>query len=185
MILIQFHVSSQVCQRLISPPDPESRQHKRLRNGTGDCCDYWVWAAGEGLHSLIPLPFNGLHVQQCYANYARLRPDLCKVVAIAEPRPKARNAMAGTHSVDESLVFSTWKELYTASSETIKTIGKRLADAVVVGVQDAMHAEVVLAFAKQGYHILCEKPMATTIDDCIKMTAAVKKAGIIFGLGHG
>lgn len=45
--------------------------------------------------------------------------------------------------------------------------------------------EVTLAFAEQGYHILCEKPMATSIDDCIKMEAAVKKANIIFGMGHG
>ena len=48
-----------------------------------------------------------------------------------------------------------------------------------------MHMAVVLAFAEQGYHILCEKPMATTLDDCIKMEEAVKKAGIIFGMGHG
>ena len=48
-----------------------------------------------------------------------------------------------------------------------------------------MHMQVVLAFAEQGYHILCEKPMATSIDDCIKIEEAVKKAGIIFGMGHG
>lgn len=27
--------------------------------------------------------------------------------------------------------------------------------------------------------------MATSIDDCIKIYDAVKKAGIIFGMGHG
>lgn len=48
-----------------------------------------------------------------------------------------------------------------------------------------MHIEVVLAFAAQGYHILCEKPMATSLEDCLKIEAAVKKSGIIFGMGHG
>jgi predicted dehydrogenase len=48
-----------------------------------------------------------------------------------------------------------------------------------------MHLEVVLAFAEQGYHILCEKPIATSADDCIRMEAAIKKAGTIFGVGHG
>lgn len=48
-----------------------------------------------------------------------------------------------------------------------------------------MHLEVTLAFAAQGYHILCEKPMATSLEDCVKIEAAVKKAGIIFGMGHG
>lgn len=82
-------------------------------------------------------------------------------------------------------MFNSWQELHAASAETIKTIGKRLADAVIVAVQDHMHMEVVLAFAEQGYHILCEKPMATSLEDCFKIEEAVKKAGIIFGMGHG
>lgn len=98
---------------------------------------------------------------------------------------KTQKRFAASHGVDRTLVFNTWQELHVASAETIKTVGKRLADAVVVAVQDHMHVEVVLAFAEQGYHILCEKPMATSIDECMKIEAAVKKAGIIFGMGHG
>ena len=89
------------------------------------------------------------------------------------------------HSVDKTLVFNTWQELHAASAETIGTISKRLADAVLVAVQDHLHAEVVNAFASQGYHILCEKPMATSLDDCFKIEAAMKNAGTIFGMGHG
>ena len=48
-----------------------------------------------------------------------------------------------------------------------------------------MHKDVVLAFAQQGYHILCEKPMATNLSDLIAMEKAVEEAGIIFGVGHG
>ena len=107
------------------------------------------------------------------------------MVAIAEPRPQTRTQFANAHSVDKTLVFNSWEELLQASAETIKTVGKRLADAVIVAVQDQMHKEVVLAFAAQGYHILCEKPMSTNIQDCVNIEAAVKKAGIIFGMGHG
>lgn len=89
------------------------------------------------------------------------------------------------HNVDKTLVFKTWQELHTASAETISTIGKPLADAVLVAVQDHLHAEIVDAFASQGYHILCEKPMATSLGDCIKIENAIKKAGTIFGMGHG
>ncbi|KAI0677407.1 streptomycin biosynthesis protein StrI [Trametes maxima] len=119
-----------------------------------------------------------------YASYAVQEPTLCKVVAIAEPRPKTRAIMAEAHSVDKTLVFEDYRDLLKASADTLQTIGKRLADAVVIAVQDHMHMEVTLAFAAQGYHILCEKPMATTVEACIKMEAAVKKAGIIFGMGH-
>jgi predicted dehydrogenase len=56
---------------------------------------------------------------------------------------------------------------------------------VLVTVQDKMHVEVVTAFAEQGYHMLCEKPMATDPVECIKMADAVKKSGKIFAMGHG
>lgn len=55
----------------------------------------------------------------------------------------------------------------------------------MVAVQDNMHAPAVLAFAALGYDILCEKPMATTLDDCFRIYDAIKDAGIIFGMGHG
>jgi predicted dehydrogenase len=64
------------------------------------------------------------------------------------------------------------------------TAQKRLADAVVIAVHDDMHLEVTSAFAKQGYHILCEKPMSTNIEDCLQIQSAVKESGIIFGMGH-
>jgi predicted dehydrogenase len=107
------------------------------------------------------------------------------VVAIAEPRPQTRARFADRYRVDGSLVFDTWEQFHNASAESIRTVGKRLSHAVIVAVQDHMHAEVVKAFAAQGYDILCEKPMATSIEHCLQIEAAVKEAGIIFGLGHG
>ncbi|KAI6035255.1 NAD(P)-binding protein [Pisolithus orientalis] len=119
-----------------------------------------------------------------YASYALKEPYPCKVVAIAEPRKNTCRLFAQAHNVDAALVFNHWQDLLQASAETIETLGRRLADGVIVAVQDNMHRDVVMAFAAQGYHILCEKPMAITARDCFDMEAAVKKAGIIFGMGH-
>ncbi|KAF9263550.1 streptomycin biosynthesis protein StrI [Marasmius fiardii PR-910] len=119
-----------------------------------------------------------------YARYALECPEACKIVAIAEPRPQTRKIFSQTHNIDETLVFHTWKDLHSASAETINTIGKRLADAVVITLQDHLHVEAALAFAEQGYHILCEKPMATDLSDCIRIENAIKDAGVIFGMGH-
>ncbi|KAF7352913.1 GFO-IDH-MocA domain-containing protein [Mycena venus] len=104
---------------------------------------------------------------KAYAEYARISPDFCKVVAIAEPRPKTQRRFADLHKIDNTLVFNTWEELHAASEETIKTIGRRLADTV-----------------RRGYHILCEKPMATSLEDIIEIEEAVSRAGTIFGMGH-
>lgn len=122
---------------------------------------------------------------QHYAAYALSEPTSCKIVTIAEPRQKTRELFARAHNIDNALVFSDWQDLLKASAETIEALGRRLADGVVVAVQDHMHRDVVLAFAAQGYHILCEKPMATSLRDCFEIENAVKKAGIIFGMGHG
>ncbi|KAL0582000.1 hypothetical protein V5O48_000058 [Marasmius crinis-equi] len=121
---------------------------------------------------------------KAYATYALQSPESCKVVAIAEPRPQTRKLFAEKHKVDSTLVFQSWKDLHAASAETISTIGKRLADAVVITLQDHLHVEAALAFAEQGYHVLCEKPMATSLDDCIRIEEAISKAGVIFGMGH-
>ena len=56
---------------------------------------------------------------------------------------------------------------------------------MIVAVQDHLHAEVVLKCVKQGFDILCEKPMATSPEDCIIMADAVAKSKAIFGMGHG
>ncbi|KAF8138617.1 hypothetical protein EV363DRAFT_1154683 [Boletus edulis] len=119
-----------------------------------------------------------------YAVYALDQPHQCKVVAIAEPRVNTRTLFAKAHAVDDTLVFNTWQDLLKASAETLEAVGKRLADAVIVAVHDHMHKEVVLAFAQQGYHILCEKPMATNLRDLVEMEKAINEAKIIFAMGH-
>jgi predicted dehydrogenase len=126
-----------------------------------------------------------LTTRQTYASYALDHPDLCKVVAIAEPLPNTRKQFAELFNVDNRLIFNTWQDLHAASTETLTTTGERLADAVIIAVQDRMHLEVTQGFANQGYHILCEKPMATSVEECIKIEQVIKGAGVIFGMGHG
>ncbi len=62
--------------------------------------------------------------------------------------------------------------------------GEKLADAVVIASQDSNHTAPALAFAGAGYHILLEKPMAPTWEDCCKIVNAVERAGICFAVCH-
>jgi predicted dehydrogenase/Xaa-Pro aminopeptidase/putative sterol carrier protein len=51
-------------------------------------------------------------------------------------------------------------------------------DAVLIMVPHAYHADLVERAAAAKKHILCEKPMATTLEECDRMIAAAKKAGV-------
>jgi len=49
-------------------------------------------------------------------------------------------------------------------------------DAVYIALPNSMHAEYTVRAAKAGKHVLCEKPMATSVDDCQRMIAACRRA---------
>lgn len=58
-------------------------------------------------------------------------------------------------------------------------------DAAFVCVQDEQHRAVVEALAPLGIHIMCEKPLATSLDDCIAVLKTLQQGPpIIFGIGH-
>jgi len=55
-------------------------------------------------------------------------------------------------------------------------------DAVIVTMETNRHAEYVERAAAAGKHILCQKPMATTLEDCDRIIAAVKRHGVKFSM---
>lgn len=59
-----------------------------------------------------------------------------------------------------------------------------LIDAVSVCAANHAHAEITVAALKAGKHVLCEKPMATTLAGCEAMAAASRETGKILMIGH-
>ena len=56
--------------------------------------------------------------------------------------------------------------------------------AVSVCAANNAHAEITIAALDAGKHVLCEKPMATTLEECEAMVAAAKKSGKYLMIGH-
>ncbi len=50
-------------------------------------------------------------------------------------------------------------------------------DAVLIASVGPTHAEYVLACLAAGKHVLCEKPLATTVDDCLRILEAESALG--------
>jgi len=54
-------------------------------------------------------------------------------------------------------------------------IEKENLDAITVVTPDPFHADIAVTGLEMGCHVLCEKPMATTMEDCRKILAASEK----------
>ncbi|NLL82811.1 MAG: Gfo/Idh/MocA family oxidoreductase [Lentisphaerae bacterium] len=112
---------------------------------------------------------------QGYAKFAKSCPDRARVVGVAEPRDFFRQKLAQEHEIAAENVFDDWRK---AAAKP------RMADAVLICTQDTMHEEPAIAFAKLGYHVLLEKPMAPSVEACRNIVAAVEETGIIFAVCH-
>lgn len=108
-----------------------------------------------------------------YSDWVLENPTRAKVIAVAEPNPVRRQRFAERHGIPAEQVFETWEELAAAG---------RIADGVIVATLDTMHHAPVLSFAALGYHILVEKPLAPTEQECREMVAAAKD--VLFAVGH-
>jgi predicted dehydrogenase len=98
-----------------------------------------------------------------------------RVTAIAEPDPVRRSALGDEFGVPTEHRYVDWADLADAG---------RLADAAIVATQDQLHTAPAVRLADLGYHLLLEKPMATTEEDAQAITAAAQRNGIILAVCH-
>ena len=64
-------------------------------------------------------------------------------------------------------------------SDYIELLERDDISAVSIATPDFAHTEIAIAAAKAGKHVLIEKPLATSVEDCERILAAVKEAGDI------
>jgi len=89
-----------------------------------------------------------------------------EVVAVCDIDAEKAKIFAKEHSVNK--VYTDFREM--AEDNEI--------DAVSVTTPDFLHRDPVVAFAKAGKDILCEKPLATSTADAEEMVKAAKSAGV-------
>ncbi|AXG76949.1 Gfo/Idh/MocA family protein [Streptomyces paludis] len=112
---------------------------------------------------------------QSYARHA-VASGLGRVTAVAEPDPYRRAAAAREFGVPPEHVYADWTELAAAD--------RRPATAAIVATQDQLHIGPAVRLADLGYHILLEKPMATSERDATAITEAAERNGILLAVCH-
>ena len=93
-----------------------------------------------------------------------------RIIAIADIC-EARRALA-QKALPEARIYSTYQELLKAESKNL--------DFVDISTPPCDHAEIAHAAFDAGLHVLCEKPITTTLEEAAGLLAKAKKVNRVF-----
>ncbi len=118
-------------------------------------------AAAIGVGSL------GRHHSRNYAELAK--EGRVEFIGVCDSNPQTAAQIAAEHSC---AVFTDWHGL----------LGQ--TDVVSIATPTETHCEIACAFLDAGTHVLVEKPMALTLDECDQMIKAAKRSGANLMVGQ-
>jgi predicted dehydrogenase len=79
-----------------------------------------------------------------------------EIVAVCDPNEKKRE-LAKEYGVSDDMIFTSEDEFFAKG---------KLADALVIATMDSLHHRQAIKALELGYHILLEKPIAMTLEEC-------------------
>lgn len=94
-----------------------------------------------------------------------------QLIGIAESRSEAAQTIAEKLGIS---AYSSMEDMIAAESP----------DIIDICLPTYLHKSFVLKAAQLGKHVICEKPMATTLEDARAMIEACRKAGVKLMIGH-
>ncbi len=115
---------------------------------------------GGGYGAKVPLPVLGSL-------------DEFEPVAVWSRRPERAADLAAEHG------------LQLGTSDVEELLSHPGLEAVHVATPVAMHAEVAIAAARRGLHVLCEKPLASDLAQSRAVAAAIADAGVVGAVNYG
>lgn len=95
--------------------------------------------------------------------------------------PERSRAQGETLHLDPGRVYGSYEEM--AAREAERPVGDRI-DVVVIVTPNHVHYPAARAFIERGFHVICDKPMTTTLGDAESLCRLVKEHGVVFALTH-
>jgi len=108
-----------------------------------------------------------------------------RLVAVCDLDQKKAKALARKFGESASCGASAAYGAPAAYGDYEKMLRNEELDAVTVATPDFAHRAPVLACLAAGKHVLCEKPLATTIRDCEAIGRAVRRSGLKLMVNFG
>ncbi len=118
--------------------------------------------------------------------------DYMEIVAIADPRPaNIERTFKGSHplariGLNKKLGESVASKIavYDDHRQLLADKEKLGLDAVVIAVPLNQHAPIALECMDAGFHVLCEKLMARTVEQCKQMIRKARQKNLMLAVGH-
>jgi len=101
-----------------------------------------------------------------------MRRDGGEVVVVMSASPERAKAFAATHGIAR------------ASADLAAFVRDPGVDAVYISTTNELHRDQLIAAARAGKHVLCEKPLALNLADARAMVAACRESGVVMGTNH-
>jgi predicted dehydrogenase len=108
------------------------------------------------------------HIAQVAVLPAFAHAENCELAALVSDDPEKLEKLGRRYKVKARFSYQQFDEC----------LGSGVVDAVYIALPNHLHREYAVRAARAGVHVLCEKPMAVTEDDCLAMIRAAEENGV-------
>ena len=110
-----------------------------------------------------------------YLEYVRRNPDKARLIGVVELNDLRRQKVAVEFGLDASCCYTDYRDFFRSPLE---------ADAVMICTPENMHFEPAMLAIEAGYHVLLEKPIAQTLEECMAIGEAARRKNVIVSVCH-
>ncbi len=110
-----------------------------------------------------------------YLHYILNNPDKAQLVGVVELNDLRRHNVAKQAGLSEEQCFKTWEDFFKNPIE---------ADAVMICTPENMHFKPCMLALENGYHIMLEKPIAQTLEECRLIANEARRRNKIVSVCH-
>lgn len=114
---------------------------------------------------------------------ARLDDDWELVAGALSSDPERARASGAELRIDPSRCYSDYREMARAEAERTRHGGDGI-DAVAIVTPNHLHFPVACAFIEAGIHVVCDKPLTTSLADAQHLQSLVQRHGVRLALTH-
>ncbi|MBQ8600767.1 MAG: Gfo/Idh/MocA family oxidoreductase [Clostridia bacterium] len=102
-------------------------------------------------------------------------PEKYQVVAVADPKEICLKKMRDILGIGPEACYTDWRQILSQP---------KVADLAIIATMDKDHYEPAMEAIALGYHLLLEKPVAPTPEECADIAHAAQEAGVTVLVCH-